>query len=368
MSRTLSLITLYSLLIPEVGMASKKAIAWSELKVGVLIIIAIAILSGIVVLVLGVESPFAERYTLYTYLPNISGLRPGSTVMLDGVTIGTVDKFDFAQDLDKGIRIKLRLQSAYQPRIRTDSIAKLRSLGLLGDKYIEINQGTPNGRPLKENETITGAPPLDLDQMIAQGTHTFDNVSATVDNIKKLTEGMIEGKGTIGRLMRDDTFYKNANETLRKLQEGNGTAGAFLNDRTLYRELTTTATNLRKVSARIENGEGAAGKLLSDKQMADSIASSVKKLDGIVARIDRGEGSLGKLSTDPALYNNLTKLAADLAPVTERVSRGDGTVGQLFKDKELYNNTNKFMAELIMLVHDVRQDPKKYLRIKFSVF
>jgi ABC-type transport system involved in resistance to organic solvents, periplasmic component len=349
-------------------MPSKKEIAWSELKVGVLIVIAIAILSGIVILVLGVESPFASRYTLYTYLPNIGGLKPGSTVMLDGVTIGTVDSFDFASDIDKGIRIKMRLQTSYQPRIRTDSIAKLRSLGLLGDKYIEINQGTPNGRPLKEGETVTGAPPIDLDQMIAQGTHTFDNVSDTVDNIKALTEGMLEGKGTIGRLMRDDSFYKNANETLRKIQEGKGTAGAFLNDKTLYRELSATATNLRKVSARIENGEGAAGKLLTDKQVAESISSSVKKLDSVIARIDRGEGSLGKLSTDPALYNNLTKLTDNLGPVAAGLSRGDGTVGQLLKDKELYTNTNKFMAELIMLVHDVRQDPKKYLRIKLSIF
>jgi len=349
-------------------MPSKKEIAWSELKVGVLIVIAIAILSGIVILVLGVESPFASRYTLYTYLPNIGGLKPGSTVMLDGVTIGTVDSFDFASDIDKGIRVKLRLQQEYQSRIRTDSIAKLRSLGLLGDKYIEINQGTPNGRPLKEGETVTGAPPIDLDQMIAQGTHTFDNVSDTVDNIKALTEGMLEGKGTVGRLMRDDAFYKNANETLRKIQEGKGSAGAFLNDRTLYNELSATASNLRDVSARIKNGEGAAGKLLSDKEVADSLASSVKKLDNVIARIDRGEGSIGKLSTDPALYNNLTKLTDNLGPVAAGLSRGDGTVGQLFKDKQLYNNTNKFMAELIMLVHDVRQDPKKYLRIKLSIF
>jgi phospholipid/cholesterol/gamma-HCH transport system substrate-binding protein len=349
-------------------MATKKAIAWSELKVGVLIIIAIAILSGIIVLVLGVESPFASRYTLYTYLPNIGGLRPGSTVMLDGVTIGTVESFDFAQDMEKGIRIKMRLQAEYKDRIRTDSIAKLRSLGLLGDKFIEINQGTPNGRPLREGETVTGAPPLDLDQMIAQGTHTFDNLSETVDNIKALTEGMLEGKGTVGRLMRDDAFYKNANETLRKFHEGNGTVAALLNDRTLYKELSTTASNLRKVTDKIQNGEGAAGKLLSDQEVADSLSGSLKKINGLLAKIDQCQGSLGKLSTDPALYNNLNKLAESLRPVTDKVSRGEGTVGQLLQDKELYTNTNKFMAELGMLVHDVRKDPKKYLKIRFSIF
>jgi phospholipid/cholesterol/gamma-HCH transport system substrate-binding protein len=350
-------------------MPSKQAIAWSELKVGVLIVIALAILSGIIILVLGVESPFAKRYTLYTYLPNIGGLRPDSQVMLEGVTVGTVDDYQFAEnDLEKGVRIKMRILQKYQSRIRTDSIAKLRSLGLLGDKYIEINQGTPNGRILREGEVITGAPPLDLDEMIAKGSHTFDNVSDTVNNIKALTQGILNGEGTVGKLMRDEGLYKNANETMRKVHEGKGTASSFLNDPTLYRELSTTASNLRKVSQRLESGEGAAGRLLSDKEVGDSLKSSIKKIDGMLAKIDKGEGTLGKLSSDPALYNNLNKLSENLRPITEKVAHGEGTVGQLFQDKQLYNNTNKFMAELVMLVHDVRQDPKKYLRVKFSIF
>jgi phospholipid/cholesterol/gamma-HCH transport system substrate-binding protein len=350
-------------------MPSKKDIAWSELKVGVLIIIALAILSAIIVLVLGVESPFARRYTLYTFLPNIGGLRPDSPVMLEGVTAGTVDDYEFESgDLEKGVRIKMRILKKYQDRIRTDSIAKLRSLGLLGDKYIEITQGTPNGRILAEGEVITGAPPLDLDEMIAKGTHTFDNLSQTVDNIKAITQGVLNGEGTVGRLMRDDALFRNLNETTRKLHEGKGTMAQLLNDATLYRELSATAANLRKVSAKIESGEGAAGKLVSNKEVGDSIQSSIKKLEGVLARMEKGEGTLGKLSTDPALYNNLNKVTANLAPITDQIAKGQGTFGALLKDKQLYDNSNKFVTELTLLVKEIRQDPKKYLRIKFSVF
>jgi phospholipid/cholesterol/gamma-HCH transport system substrate-binding protein len=350
-------------------MPSKKDIAWSELKVGVLIIIALAILSAIIVLVLGVESPFARRYTLYTFLPNIGGLRPDSPVMLEGVTAGTVVEYEFESgDLEKGVRIKMRILKKYQDRIRTDSIAKLRSLGLLGDKYIEITQGTPNGRVLAEGEVITGAPPLDLDEMIAKGTHTFDNLSLTVDNIKAITQGVLNGEGTVGKLMRDDALFRNLNETTRKLHEGNGTVASLLNDATLYKELRSTAANLRKISAKIETGEGAAGKLISNKEVGDSIQSSITKLEGLLARMEKGEGTLGKLSTDPALYNNLNKVTANLGPITDQIAKGQGTVGALLKDKQLYDNTNKFMSELTLLVKEVRQDPKKYLRIKFSIF
>lgn len=348
-------------------MASKKEIAWSELKVGVLIVITIAILSAIVVLVLGVESPFESRYTLYTYLPNIGGLRPDSQVMLEGVVAGSVETFEFAE-IEKGVQIKMRILKKYQDRIRTDSIAKLRSLGLLGDKYIEINQGTVNGRVLKEGETVTGAPPLDLDEMIAKGSHTFDNVSDTVDNIKALTQGMLQGEGTVGKLVRDDSLFKNANETMRRLHEGKGTVARLLNDPSLYNDLNTTAANLRSVSTKLQSGEGAAGKLLTNKELADSVEKSVKNIEGVIARMEKGDGTLGKLSNDPALYNNLNKLAESLRPVTEKMAKGEGTVGQLLNDKQLYNNSNKFLSELVMLVHDIRQDPKKYLRVRLSIF
>ncbi len=350
-------------------MPTKKDISWSELKVGVLIIIALAILTAIIVLVLGVESPFARRYTLYTYLPNTGGLRPDSPVMLEGVTAGQVVEYEFVSgDLEKGVRIKMRLLKKYQDRIRTDSIAKLRSLGLLGDKYIEITQGTPNGRILAEGEVITGAPPLDLDELIAKGTHTFDNLSVTVDNIKSITQGILNGEGTVGKLMRDDSLFNNVNETTRKLHEGQGTVAQLLNDAKLYKELSTTAENLRKISARIDNGEGAAGKLISDKELGESIQSSVKRIDGILAKMEKGEGTLGKLSTDPALYNNLNKVTSNLGPITDQMAKGQGTVGALLHDKQLYDNTNKFMTELTLLVQQVRNDPKKYLRVKFSIF
>ena len=318
-------------------------------------------------LVLGVENPFAARYTLYTYLPNIGGLRQDSPVQLDGVTVGSITSYDFAE-MDKGIRITMRIQKKYQDRIRTDSIAKLRSLGLLGDKYIEINQGSANGRVLREGESVTGAPPLDLDQMIARATHTFDNVSDTVDNIKTITQGLEDGKGTLGRLLRDEDVHDNLNGILAKINKGQGTVGSLISDKKLYEELQTTATNLRKVTDKMERGEGAAGALLADKATGEYLKASIQKLDSILARMQNGEGSLGKLSTDPALYNNLNAVVANLKPVTDNIAKGEGTVGQLLNNKELYNNSNRVVQEMLLLVKDIRQDPKKYLRIKFSIF
>jgi phospholipid/cholesterol/gamma-HCH transport system substrate-binding protein len=348
-------------------MPTKKALAWSELKVGALIIIALTILVAIVVLVLGVESPFASRYTLYTYLPNIGGLRQDSPVMLEGVTVGTVDSYEFAE-LEKGVRIKMRIQEKYEERIRTDSIAKLRSLGLLGDKYIEISQGTLDGRPLKEGETVTGAPPLDLDEMIAQANHTFDNLGDTVVNIKDITQAMKEGNGTLGKFLKDEAVFTNLNEFLRKTQEGNGTLAKLINDDKVYKALSTSMANVRTATDNLRTGEGTAGKILNDKELGKKLESTINKLESVMARIDSGEGTFGKLSKDPALYNNLNQVMANLKPLSDRVSKGEGTVGKLFYDKQLYDSTNNTMKEMQLLIRDIRQDPKRYLRFKFSIF
>ncbi len=348
-------------------MPTKKALAWSELKVGALIIISLAVLVGIVVLVLGVESPFAKRYTLYTYMPNIGGLREDSPVMLEGVTVGNVNGYEFVE-LEKGVRVELRIQEKYRERIRTDSIAHLSSLGLLGDKYIEISQGTRDGRPLKEYETVTGAPPLDIDEMIARANHTFDNLGDTVINVKDITQAMKEGKGTVGKFLKDDDIYKNLNEILRKTHSGSGTIGSLINNDKLYRDLSDTAVNLRAATENLRAGQGTAGKLLNDKEMGEKLSNSIAKLEGVIVRIEKGDGTLGKLSRDPALYNNLNQVMANLKPLTERMSKGEGTVGKLFSDKELYDNTNNTVKELQLLIRDIRQDPKQYLRIRLSLF
>jgi phospholipid/cholesterol/gamma-HCH transport system substrate-binding protein len=111
-----------------------------------------------------------------------------------------------------------------------------------------------------------------------------------------------------------------------------------------------------------------AGKLLSDSKVAASFENTITRLEAVVTRLDKGEGSLGKLSVDPALYNNLNQVSANLKPITAHVSQGQGTVGKLFKDQELYDNSNKVMKEVLLLVQDIRKDPKKYLRIRFSIF
>jgi phospholipid/cholesterol/gamma-HCH transport system substrate-binding protein len=102
--------------------------------------------------------------------------------------------------------------------------------------------------------------------------------------------------------------------------------------------------------------------------MGRSIARVIENLTRVTDRIDGGEGTLGALVRERELYDRLDALSANIASVTARLDRGDGTAGQLLHDRALYDNLNKTANELQGLISDIRQDPKKYLRVKVSLF
>ncbi len=129
------------------------------------------------------------------------------------------------------------------------------------------------------------------------------------------------------------------------------------------------------VTARIRAGEGSLGKLLNDDAMARSLSSTTSNLDKLTHNLDtitggitRGEGTLGKLTTSDELFNRLTSMTDRLDKLVASLQQGNGTAGLLLHDKQLYENMNKTVAELHALVTDIRADPKKYLNVRVSLF
>jgi phospholipid/cholesterol/gamma-HCH transport system substrate-binding protein len=87
-----------------------------------------------------------------------------------------------------------------------------------------------------------------------------------------------------------------------------------------------------------------------------------------MAKIERGEGNLGKLINDEKLYQDTRNTIENLRAIMARLDRGEGTAGLLLKDDRLYQNVNTLSAELTRLLYDFRQNPRKYLSVKVSLF
>jgi phospholipid/cholesterol/gamma-HCH transport system substrate-binding protein len=369
-------------------MPKQQSMRWTDLRVGLLVIAAIA---GIIVLILGVSGDinvFKDTMTIYTDLPAAEGLRQGDEVRLAGVRVGSVKEVEFSeipQDLNAKASVRVRMEvegDEAQDRIRTDSRAILRQLGLLGGQYVNITPGTLQGDPIREGDTIRGLQEVTIGQVVEQSDDLLAGFKQLTAKLNEITDTINEGRGTIGRFINDESFYVNLNratleaqELVRRVSEGEGTAGRLINDPRLYEDLQSTVASLQDVADRISSGDGTVGRLINERELYDRLNSLATRLDTtgnrvdeIVTQVRSGQGTAGKLIYDEKLYQDATATLASIKTVAERLERGEGTAGRLLHDEQLYNNLNQLSSESVKLLYDFRQNPKKYLSIKLELF
>jgi len=346
-------------------MPRTRSLAWSELKIGVLTIAAFVIAAMTIFLVTGGQGFPWQRYGLKTRFPNVAGLKPGSPVRVAGVEVGSVGDVAFA---GAQVDVTMSVNQSVHDRITTASTATLGSVSLLGESAVDIIPAT-TGTPIPEWGYVPTGRPL------AQLSDVATQASQGVAEITKLVHDLREGRGTAGELLTDDQLYvqlrqfvTTAADLTRGIREGRGTLGRLMNDPATAQALQATLTNLETITGQIGAGQGSLGKLLKDEAFARSLTATTTNLQTLTDRLNHGEGTMGRLMTDRQLYDRLDSVTGRFDQLLARLNDGQGTAGQLLKDRQLYENMNGAVADLRSLVADIRQDPKKFLRVKVSIF
>ena len=346
-------------------MPRTRSLAWSELKVGLISVVALIIASILIFMVSGSGGFFWQRYSIKTVFSDISGLKEGAPVRVAGVEVGSVKKLDFVGDK---VEVTMEVSKAQQPRITDLSTAVLGSVSLLGEAAVDITANS-KGTPIPEWGYVKPGPaPGSLSTAAEEATKGLEQTTALVKDIR-------EGKGTLGKLVTDDSLYQELNKFVdaaesvtRGLSEGRGTLGRLANNPAAAQSLERSLANLEMVTARIRNGEGSLGRLVNDDALSKSVTSATTNLDAITGRVNRGEGTAGKLITDAELYNRLNSVADRFDKLAASLNQGDGTAGQLLHDKQLYENMNGAVTEVRGLLKEIKEDPKKYLNVRVSIF
>jgi phospholipid/cholesterol/gamma-HCH transport system substrate-binding protein len=346
-------------------MPRTRSLAWSELKIGLLSIAALAMASILIFLLSGEGGFVWQRYSVKTVFRDIAGLKEGAPVRVAGVEVGSVSDLNFIGDQ---VEVTMEVNEEHRLRITTASRAVLGSVSLLGEAAVDISASS-QGTPIPEWGYIPAGPqPRTIAEVGAIATEGIEEAT-------KLLQDIRNGRGTIGRFFTDEAVYKDFNALVLSLDRvasniasGRGTLGKLTNDPTLHNELAAAVNDLNTITTRIRNGEGSLGKLLNDPAMATSLTATTQNLETVTGRLNRGEGTAGKLLTDTALYERFTSVAQRLDTLTTNLNAGEGTAGQLLRDKQLYENMNQTVGELRELIAEIRKDPKKYLNVKVSIF
>ena len=398
---------------------TKRNLGFSQLRVGIFVLFGLAVLGFLILNSTGDFNPFKKELKLKARFPSADGLRPGAEVQLAGVNIGQVDEVRFLPpDSPEDAKIEAIMTvdaeldgKPISDRIRTDSTAQLIATSVLAnDKIINITTGSSEGAPVKENHVLDSRASMSINQLTQTGNDLLEQINKLSIPANEILTKANQGEGTLGRFINDPSLYKSfdssvgeAKLTLAKLQNlidqaksGNGTAGKLLNDPALYNNLNKTITQLDLISSDLRNGRGTAGKLLSDEALYNDTRAAIGDLRNSIKRfntiaddfkqitvdLNEGRGTAGKLLKDEQLYDdaratlaNFNSTAAKLDTLLNDTQQGKGTIGKLFTDETLYNNINQttsninqLSSESTKLIYDFRQNPKKYLRIKLSIF
>jgi phospholipid/cholesterol/gamma-HCH transport system substrate-binding protein len=379
-------------------MAQRKQASFSELRVGILVLSALAILILVIFAVSGdIKLPGLSRTTaVRTQMASVDGLRKGAEVRLSGKKVGSVREINFLQipsspNSQSNIEIIMEIDgklngSPAVERIRTDSMAVLKGAGVLGDNVIDITPGTSAGKPIRDGDIIPSEAQKSVGDIINAAQTAVGHLNVIAADIRDMTGNMKAGRGTAGKFLNDESFYLNLDSAIRQaeslmkeLKEGKGSVGQFVSDPALYKNTTDTIAQLRSISDQVENqlrsGRGSFAKFLKDDKFYNDASSALAKLDqtsgrleNVVAKIERGEGSVGKFINDEKLYADARGTIERLNLIMSRLEKGEGTMGMILKDERLYNNANNLSAEVTKLLYDFRQNPRKYLSVKVTIF
>ena len=378
---------------------SNKSITLSQVRVGIFILLAIGILVFLVLNASGDINPFSKKLHLKARFGDANGLRDGSEVRLAGVRVGKVDKITLLPPSDvpnaPRVEVLMTINSTIDgrpanERIRSDSTAQQGSPSLLGNEMlINITPGSAVGQPVQDYAILPSSSSNTVNDFATSGTDLAQRLSKLSDEINGIVKEVKEGKGTVGRLFTDEALYNNLNATIRETEDvmrqvrsGNGSAGRFLNDPALYNNANDIVVQLRGIAQDLRAGKGTAGRLLTEDELynrinrtADKLDRSVNDINLMIADINAGRGTIGRLLKDEQIYNDARAAIARFNTTAERIDnivsaaqRGEGTVGRLLTDDTLYTNVNQLSSEGVKMIYDFRQNPKKYLTIKFELF
>lgn len=321
-----------------------------EIRVGLLILAALAVLATGIFFLGQKKNLFASKNDYYVEFNSVSGLKPGNPVQLDGVDVGTVKRVELPANPWRGmIRVWIRVESRYASRLRgpqgtqkpvpnqLPSVARIKTLGLLGDKYIDLTSGSPGYEVIPDGGPIPAAQPTNVDALIASGEDVMDNVVAISSSLNKILTRLERGEGLLGELTSDS-------DSSRRLRDS----------------LLGTSESLRRVAGKLETGPGPLPRLLNDRAMADQLAQSMDRLQGLLAKAENGPGLLPGLLNDPHAkaqlddtLASLHKVAQDLQAFTADLEKSDALLPRLVKDEKYGREVTEQLRQTVQNLNEV---------------
>lgn len=316
---------------------------------------ALAILAVVLYLVTG-GALFTERTTLYLYVPDATGVAPGSPVRVDGIDVGKVGEIGLSGSMNpkRVVRLTLSVERSSLAMIPTASYAELGIDSPVGDKFVDI---TSAGRgPIPPNSELPYKEPTDIFK-----TLDFAQFDANLRQMGDVLTEIETGRSRVGQFVIGTQMYTDLRgrvgdiETaIRNLGSTTSKVGQELYTDQLYKQLTAPVLALDRTLANLQSGQGTGGRMLMDPAQYDEFAAAVRSLRESIRDI-----RTGSFIQSDSLYADVGLWVASLTRTVEEFN-----AGPVFAAPQTYESLNGFARELEKTMKDFRGNPRKYMRLK----
>jgi phospholipid/cholesterol/gamma-HCH transport system substrate-binding protein len=281
--------------------------------VGGLALVSVFVLVVAILSLSSQQGVWTPHYRLVAHFDNVQGLIGGSPVWLAGTHVGRVEgvAFDAAGADRQVVKVVMQIDESVQERIRSDSVATIGTIGLLGDRYVEVSVGTQEGEILQDGDELRSLSPVDLSVVITKGARALDNIADLTSSLNSVVAEFERGEG--GQKLADSVAV--FGDVMVEVQEGEGLLHSLIYDQyqgsgveSIERSLAT----LEDILHEVRHGGGILHSLVYDTPTEQDVVLEVlqagSRLNSILAKIDRGEGTFGLMLNDPTLYEELKLL------------------------------------------------------------
>jgi phospholipid/cholesterol/gamma-HCH transport system substrate-binding protein len=306
------------------------------LRVGILMSAALATFT-VGLFLIGRGKGLLQRSVHYhVHFSRTNGLLVGAPVALTGVTVGSVTDITFPEEAEvRHIDVEIEVRRRVMHRIREDTVASIRTQGVLGDKYIELSAGTPEAPAREPGSVIPEVEPIDYEAVLGQSGDIVSNIVELTASLRSILQAIDRGEGLLGAVVRNrdqgELTFADIQQAVSNIAEITG--------------------YMQSILASVERGEGLIGALVRDTDTAQGVlvglTRSAENLDRFTERLNRSRGLLPRLLEDEEyatrVLADLEATTRSLAELTGKMSRGEGTLGALIQDRTLYDETTAFV-------------------------
>jgi phospholipid/cholesterol/gamma-HCH transport system substrate-binding protein len=316
-----------------------------DILLGSFVALGLLLLLALVFLIGRERRLFDTRVAIEAHFPNVAGLAVGADVMLAGVVVGHVSAIKFPvlradlPGMSKDVTVVMEISKRDMAWIREDSIARIDSKGLLGDKLINIGIGTPELPEMQAGGMLQSTPPVDFNKALQQAQEILENVTETVADAKDIFKGFVAEGGDEALA----SAAKSLKRILKEVEVGKGVVHALIYDKVAGDDTKDIIQSIKTVTGKLSRvSDDAAGSITKLRASLDSIGA-------ILHEIQQGKGIAHDLiyANDKGQFlASLNRAAQDLELVAADLKDGKGSLGLLLKDPGIYNELFALLGNL----------------------